>query len=218
MTLEQLSAWLIFMGLTPLALVTYLFAGRGHRLARSLGWLFFVIFTMEITRLLTVLKAYHSPTAIALTANLPMATWQRAVFCANLLWVAYELRRSPVPLTRRKDDSALTATAHIIMNDMGHVMAWDPGAEVMFGWSQEEAIGRLLANMIIPLRYRQRHLAGLKAIAAGGASRLTNGPLDLEAVDRQGQEFPVSLTIRAWINPVTQLPIFSGHVTRRKPE
>lgn len=85
--------------------------------------------------------------------------------------------------------------AFIAMDAGGFVIDWNPQAQRTFGWSAHEAIGQVLADLIIPPRLRGAHLAGLRRFLDGGASKVLDQRLELNAVDRAGREFPVELTI-----------------------
>ena len=51
--------------------------------------------------------------------------------------------------------------ALVAMDAGGFITGWNRQSEATFGWTSEEAIGRVLADTIIPARYREQHLAGL---------------------------------------------------------
>jgi PAS domain S-box-containing protein len=87
--------------------------------------------------------------------------------------------------------------AFVSMDSTGLIRAWNPEAEVTFGWTESEAIGRVLADTIIPPRYREEHRAGLERFLATGQYRLLNRRIEIEAFHRDGHEFPVELTISA---------------------
>src|SRR5437016_2770628 len=56
-------------------------------------------------------------------------------------------------------------TAHeafVSMDADGLITYWNPEAESTFGWSREEAIGRVLADTIVPEHFRESHWRGLK--------------------------------------------------------
>ena len=58
-------------------------------------------------------------------------------------------------------------TAHeafVSMDADGVITYWNPEAERIFGWSREEAIGRVLAETIIPQQYRESHWRGLESL------------------------------------------------------
>ena len=85
--------------------------------------------------------------------------------------------------------------AFIAMNAGGFVLDWNPQAQRTFGWSSEEAIGQVLADLIIPVRYRAAHWEGLQRHLDTGVATVLDKRLELSAIDRTGREFPVELTI-----------------------
>lgn len=86
--------------------------------------------------------------------------------------------------------------AHIVINREGLVREWNRGAEAIFGYARDEAVGQELATLIIPERYRARHRAALHAIREGAAPRLIGRPLDLFGITKKGEEIPVRIIIR----------------------
>jgi PAS domain S-box-containing protein len=75
------------------------------------------------------------------------------------------------------------------------VTAWNPAAERTFGYTRAEAIGREMAELIIPSALRQRHRQGLAKYLATGDGPVLGKRLELAAVRKDGSEFPVELTI-----------------------
>jgi len=49
-----------------------------------------------------------------------------------------------------------------IIDAHGMVMEFNAAAEMTFGYKRKEAVGKDLANLIIPHRYRESHAHGLK--------------------------------------------------------
>jgi diguanylate cyclase (GGDEF)-like protein/PAS domain S-box-containing protein len=90
-------------------------------------------------------------------------------------------------------DNALDAV--IGMDDTGRIVDWNPHAEVIFGWSADEAIGRVLGDTIIPPRYREAHERGLRKFLQTSEARVLNQSLELAGLHRDGHEFPVELKI-----------------------
>ena len=89
-----------------------------------------------------------------------------------------------------------TALDGIIMIDRtGHITAWNKLAEKMFGWPRDEALGRELAELVIPERHREGHRHGLRRYVASGMSRMLNKRVEMSALHRDGREFPVELAI-----------------------
>lgn len=52
----------------------------------------------------------------------------------------------------------LPHTAGFAVNAESMVLAWDAGAEELFGWREAEAIGKPLLDLIIPTRLRRTHV------------------------------------------------------------
>ena len=93
---------------------------------------------------------------------------------------------------------AVIDTAHeafISMDGGGFITDWNPQAEETFGWLREEALGRVLAETIIPERFRDAHLQGLEKFLETGKGPVLGKRLELAALHRDGHEFPIELTI-----------------------
>jgi len=90
-------------------------------------------------------------------------------------------------------DSALDA---IVTTDGDSVITgWSAHAETMFGWTAEEALGRTLAETIIPPQHRDGHAAGVRRYLRTGQARILNRRVEITALRRDGSEFPVELTV-----------------------
>ncbi len=84
----------------------------------------------------------------------------------------------------------------VIVIDMESVvLRWNPQAEYVFGWKKEEAVGKKLFNLIIPKRCRKMYSQGERHFFQSGSGQVFNRSYELEAVNKQGNEFPVSLSI-----------------------
>ena len=89
--------------------------------------------------------------------------------------------------------SALDAV--ITMDGHGVVMTWNAHAETMFGWPAAEAIGRELADTIIPPRHRDAHRRGLAHFLATGEGPILRRRIEITALHRAGYEVNVELTV-----------------------
>lgn len=87
--------------------------------------------------------------------------------------------------------------AFVAINQHGEISDWNQQAEKIFGWSRQEALGAVLADLIIPEQYRQTHSQGMQHFMATGKGAVLNKPIELLGLRRGGEEFPVELTIRA---------------------
>lgn len=85
--------------------------------------------------------------------------------------------------------------AFVAMDADGIIVDFNPQAERTFGWKRDEAMGRALAQTIIPPAYRDAHWAGLRKFIDTGEGPILGKRLELTALHRDGKEFPVELTI-----------------------
>jgi len=81
------------------------------------------------------------------------------------------------------------------MDADGVVTAWDEGAEMLFGYSAEQAVGRPVADLIVPPELRSAHWRGLRRVAGGGESVLVGRTVEVPALDAYGRRFRVELGI-----------------------
>jgi PAS domain S-box-containing protein len=90
-------------------------------------------------------------------------------------------------------NSAMSAV--VVIDARGSVLDWNSRAEQMFGWTRSDVLGRELAAIIIPPRYREGHQRGLKHFLASGEGPVLNRLIEISALRRDGTEFPVELTV-----------------------
>jgi PAS domain S-box-containing protein len=90
-------------------------------------------------------------------------------------------------------DAALDAV--VTMDAEGCVTGWNPAAELIFGYSAGEAIGREMAELIVPPALRAAHRRGLARFIATGRQVMLDRRLEVTGMRRDGTEFPVELTI-----------------------
>ncbi|MBI3863763.1 MAG: PAS domain S-box protein [Planctomycetia bacterium] len=83
----------------------------------------------------------------------------------------------------------------ISIDSRGHVVDWNSRAQQVFGYTREEAQGRLLADLILPTQYREAHTQGIHRYFETGEGPVLNTRIEITALNRDGREFPVELTI-----------------------
>ena len=105
-------------------------------------------------------------------------------------------------------DSSLDAI--VTMDADGIITDWNPQAEATFGWTREEAVGRLLAETIVPHAHRAAHIEGLRHWRETGEGPVLNSRFEITALHRDGRMIPVELAIV----PVSvgEETVFSGFI------
>ena len=87
--------------------------------------------------------------------------------------------------------------AFVAIDAAGVITDWNQRAEMAFGWPREEALGRPLAEMLLPERHRADLRTALERSLATGDDPLIGRRVELAAVRRDGTELPVEMTISA---------------------
>lgn len=85
--------------------------------------------------------------------------------------------------------------AIICMDTGGLVTFWNPPAEKIFGWKAEEIYGKRLSEIIIPEKFREMHEKRMDHYSKTGEGNVFNKVLELSAINRSGEEFPIELTV-----------------------
>ncbi len=90
-------------------------------------------------------------------------------------------------------DAALDCIVSI--DHESRVIEWNTAAERTFGYSREAALGRDLAELIIPPEFRERHREGMAHYLATGEGAVLNRRIELDALQADGSRLPVELAI-----------------------
>jgi PAS domain S-box-containing protein len=83
----------------------------------------------------------------------------------------------------------------IIADASGRVVEFNPAAEHTFGYTREEAVGRTLAELIVPPSLRGAHARAFARFAETREERLLGRRLELTGMRADGSEFPVELAL-----------------------
>ena len=105
----------------------------------------------------------------------------------------------------------------ISMDDKGSIIEFNPAAERIFGYRRDQAIGRQLAEVIIPEELRSAHQQGLERYLQTGKGTVMGRRLEMTALRRDGSTFPVELAI-SLVN-ISERRYFTGYlrdITERK--
>lgn len=110
-----------------------------------------------------------------------------------------------------------TLDAVITMNADGIITAWNAQAEAVFGWTQMEALGQTVSSLIVPEQHRAAHERGLKRYLDRGAGPILNKRIEITALRKSGDEFPVELAITpVRVGNTVLFSAFMRDITERK--
>jgi PAS domain S-box-containing protein len=115
---------------------------------------------------------------------------------------------------RREPDERLLETMSVLGSQ---VLGWNHAAETTFGYRTDEAVGRDMAELIVPPSLRSAHRKGLARFLETEQGVILDRRLELTGLHKNGTEFPVELTITRIRLPGP--PTFTGYlrdITDRK--
>lgn len=94
---------------------------------------------------------------------------------------------------------SLVRSAHdgiVAIDRKGKVILFNEAAVKMFGYSPEEVIGQPL-TMLLPEQYITKHIGGVSRFFETGETTLIGKTIEMEGSRRDGQAFPVELSLSA---------------------
>jgi PAS domain S-box-containing protein len=100
--------------------------------------------------------------------------------------------RESEELFRAVSESANDAI--VTSNSLGDIVTWNGGAQRIFGYMQQEAVGARL-TMLMPQRLHAPHLAGMQRVLSGGQRHVMGQPVELIGRRKDGGEFPLELSL-----------------------
>ncbi len=123
--------------------------------------------------------------------------------------VATEAARELVRSEARKNfivDAALDAI--VTIDHRSRVLEFNPAAERLFGHSRKDVLGRDLAEILMPARFRAAHHEGVEHMLSTGHGRILGQRIEMPAVRADGSELLVELSVTQL--PSTDPPAFTG--------
>jgi PAS domain S-box-containing protein len=81
-----------------------------------------------------------------------------------------------------------------MVDEDGIARFWNRAAEGMFGFQSDEVVGKAISELIVPAKYYDRHVEGLKRFKQTGKGRQLGNTLELSALRRTGEEFPIEIS------------------------
>lgn len=85
----------------------------------------------------------------------------------------------------------------VSIDEQGKIIEFNQAAVATFGFSKEEAIGKDMADLIIPERLQKQHRQGMAHFLATGVGPILGKRIEMPALRKNGQEFPVEVSIVA---------------------
>lgn len=91
-----------------------------------------------------------------------------------------------------------SANEAIISSDSdGNIISWNKSAHAIFGYSEEEVLGKPL-TLLMPERYREAHRKALDQYCSTGKTRVIGKTVELSGLRKNGNEFAIELSLSTW--------------------
>jgi len=88
----------------------------------------------------------------------------------------------------------------VVSDAKGNIIFWNAAAERIFGFTEQEAMGKSL-DLIIPERQRQRHWDGYNKTMETGQTRYGNDLLRVPALHKEGRPLSIAFTVAMLYTP-----------------
>lgn len=92
----------------------------------------------------------------------------------------------------------------VVADAKGNIIFWNAAAERIFGFTEQEAIGKSL-DLIIPERQRQRHWDGYHKTMDTGQTRYGHDLLRVPALHKEGRPLSIAFTVAMLYAPDHQV-------------
>src|SRR5262249_43753592 len=108
------------------------------------------------------------------------------------------------------------ADAIILADETGKIVFCNSGAEILFGYTEEQIVGSQI-EMLIPERYRSNQVAGFERFRVTGRSDMIGKVVELQGLRKNGAVFPAELSLASWTNgDGTMFTAIIRDITERK--
>ena len=95
---------------------------------------------------------------------------------------------------------SISSSAHdaiFFIDNLGSISYCNKAATEMFDYSEEEMLNKELHKLIVPTKYYNQHNKGFTAFQKTGKGPAIGKTLELSAIRKNGEEFPVALSLSA---------------------
>jgi len=87
--------------------------------------------------------------------------------------------------------------AIILVDSNEKIILWNKTAEMMFGYTKEEAINQNVHDLVTPEKYKSKASAAFDLLNKSGKKECTNKTVEMEGKTKDGKLFPIELSLSA---------------------
>lgn len=117
----------------------------------------------------------------------------------GIIWDITDRKQAEQTLREREDMlSKIMGSAQdaiLMLDNGGNVVLWNAAAEKIFGYSNQEALGKNLHLLLAPSRFHAAHRDAFDRFRSTGGGDVIGKTLELAALRKDGTEFPMELSL-----------------------
>jgi len=87
--------------------------------------------------------------------------------------------------------------AIIMLDSGGRISFWNPASEKIFGYKEEEVMGRDFHLLIVPRKHYEAFKKGFQKFSESGSGPVVGSTIEITALKKDGTEFPVEVSVSA---------------------
>lgn len=201
-------------------------AGAYGAWRRAWGWLMLGVVSIGLLWLRNALTVSglmpETSWLIQVLLNIPLRITVSTLSALGFLGCTYECYQ----IFRQRPLSVPIPVAQVVMNWRGTILLWNAAATNLLGWTEEDAVGHVLADLIIPeelmvdyhgtsIPAREAHQAGLKHFHETGESGIMATRFSTVALHKDGHRVEVEVRVNAHMTSLGQT--FLGQLTLLPP-
>lgn len=83
----------------------------------------------------------------------------------------------------------------VVIDSHDRIVEFNPSAELLFGHSRGQVIGKMMGELLVPEALRKMHYQGLQRFLTTGVTTVMRKRIEISALNAAGVEFPIELEI-----------------------
>ncbi len=87
--------------------------------------------------------------------------------------------------------------AIVSIDSNGEIIFWNTAAENIFGYSADEAVGKLI-TLVLPKEFHDAHQKGFDRIIKTGESKIIGKTVEVAGLRKDGRAFPIEISLSTW--------------------
>ena len=154
--------------------------------------------TRPLVQMTKVVEGFSRGETVALPAG---GGHEIGVLATAFADMAAELRAKTAALLESeqmaRDIVGNALDAFVQTDEAGTILEWNPAAEAIFGWSEQEALGKQLINLVLPEALQSHRRQMRQQLLRSEASAAAGERFEIDAIRKDGHPFRIEVSLKA---------------------